>query len=111
VAECKDIDRALADLGNKINEQNKIINNLQKRQDDCCNKGNKQDQNKPTDLTPIYQRLSKIENYINVLDGDLTGITGIIKEINTHLEPLFKLLDELGSIVGKGIENVMKIFN
>jgi chromosome segregation ATPase len=81
VAECKDIDRALADLGNKINEQNRLINNLQKKQDDCCNKGNKQEQSKPTDLSAITKRIDKLEGYCDSIEHLFAQIGNLIKPI------------------------------
>jgi chromosome segregation ATPase len=81
VAECKDIDRALADLSNKINEQNRLINNLQKRQDDCCNKGNKQQQNKPTDLSAITKRLETLEGYCDSIEQLFAQIGNLLKPI------------------------------
>lgn len=83
MAECKDIDKALAKLGNKIDAQNKCcsevkaelgrLNNRIGKLERDFNQALKPGQNKNPDLTAIYKRLAQIENYINILDS--TGKT------------------------------------
>jgi archaellum component FlaC len=110
--QCKDIDAALANLNNALNRINQRMGDLERKQRECCDgkNGGNQQKTKETDLTPIYERLSKIEGYINALDAEFKAISQIIKSINEHLEPLFKILDDLGSLIIGGVSSVIKIF-
>ncbi|MBD2360048.1 primosomal replication protein [Anabaena minutissima FACHB-250] len=93
MAECKDIDKALANLAKKIDAQNQCCNESKaeiKRLKDRigalerANKNNnngKQQQTKPQDLTPIYKRLNKLENYCESVESFIKGIEPLIKSL------------------------------
>lgn len=87
MAECKDIDKALANLQGKINEQNKRIRDVENLQKQCCDKKENGDKNKPTDLTEINRRLEKVEK-------DILTLGGVVKEVIDDLKDALDSLDE-----------------
>lgn len=68
MAECKDIGGVLTKLNKKIDDQNKLIQDLQKQLNKCCGSNSNNNRNRQN-LTDIYKRLAKIEAYINALDN------------------------------------------
>ncbi|MBH8563774.1 hypothetical protein I8748_16510 [Nostoc sp. CENA67] len=87
MSQCTDIDAALKRLENKINEQNKAIADLKKKQEQCCSsKSNTQNpKNNQTDLTAILKRLAKAEK-------DILELGGIVKEV---IDDIKEILDSL----------------
>ncbi|MBD2344170.1 hypothetical protein [Anabaena subtropica] len=88
MAECKDIDRALANLAKKIDAQNKCceenkkaIDDLKKRMGNLERAQRQQQPNNRTDLTSINRRLAAIERYINVLDGTGNALKAGLEQI------------------------------
>ncbi len=86
---CKDIDKALKELGSKIDAQVKCCQENKKAIDDLNNRvkrlerggNNRQGNDRNIDLTPIYQRLAKIESYINALDATGNALKEGLKQI------------------------------
>jgi small-conductance mechanosensitive channel len=87
MAECKDIDRALANLGRKIDAQNKCCEANKKAINDLKNRignlerGNRNQPKDKVDLTSINRRLSAIERYINILDGTGNALKAGLEQI------------------------------
>jgi archaellum component FlaC len=101
MAECKDIDRALSNLGKKIDAQNKCCSEVKaelgRLKNSINSLGNrvgklerdiqsgKQKQTKPQDLTAIYKRLDALENYCLSVEKVFADIEksfgGIMKQV------------------------------
>jgi hypothetical protein len=83
VADCKDIDKALAALSAKIDAQNQQITDIKRKQEQCCknNNQNNNQKDKSTDLSPIYQRLNKLEQYCESVEYLFAQLANIIKPI------------------------------
>ena len=96
MAECKDIDRALADLGRKIDDQNKQIADLRKKQEECCG-----DNNNDNNDSSLAKRVAAIERYINALDSDIKKITTKGYEIIGYLQDI---LDDFSTFFEKIVE-------
>lgn len=77
---CKDIDKGLADLNAAINRLNNRLNNLEKKQKECC------DKDKPTDLSALVKRIEKAEK-------DILELGGVVK---TVIDDIKDILDSLG---------------
>ncbi len=73
---CKDIDRGLADLQAAINRLNNRLNNLERKQNECC-----KDKDKPTDLSALLKRLEKAEKDILELGGVVKTVIDDVKDI------------------------------
>lgn len=102
MADCKDIDAALAKLSSKIDGLNGRLNNLEKEQKRCCDLKN--ENNDKVDLEPIYKRLAAIEKYINLFDDEL-------KSIATKIQNAGKFLGELLDIVDLIFEKIINSIN
>lgn len=73
-------------IGNKVNALESQANNFNSRITKLeTDKGLGNQNNNPTDLTPIYQRLSKIESYINKFDAAVSQTIAPLKELATLL--------------------------
>jgi hypothetical protein len=89
VADCKDIDRALANLSRKIDAQNRCCEANKKAIADLNNRlrnlerGNKPNsqKDKPQDLTDIYKRLNRLEQYCLSIESLFTQIGNVVKPI------------------------------
>lgn len=81
---CKDIDTGLAALNRKIDEQNKRLRELERKQQQCC-EGHQDDKN--TDLSQILRRLKKAET-------DILELGGIIKTVIDDLKDLLDAATE-----------------
>ncbi|PHJ95166.1 hypothetical protein VF04_20125, partial [Nostoc linckia z7] len=87
-----------------INRLNKRLDNLERKQNDCCeNKNNNSNSN-------LEKRVSRIESYINALHKDLDAIGKLIKDINNLLEPALILLEKMGTVVLKAVTAVTSVF-
>jgi prefoldin subunit 5 len=65
---------------------------------------------KVNQLTKLITRIEKIEAYINHLHSDLKVVGSLINEIQSHVEPILKALDGLGSFVLKAVNSVIAKF-
>lgn len=65
MAECKDIDAALGRLSSKIDGLNGRLNDLEKKQKECCDK--KEYKPQDVNLEPLIRRISKLENDLQVI--------------------------------------------
>ncbi|GAX41532.1 hypothetical protein NIES4075_25050 [Tolypothrix sp. NIES-4075] len=86
MADCKDIDAALAKLSSKIDGLGNRLNDLERKQKECCDNKDKNQNKKDVDLSAIEKRLDAIERYINKLDEEIKLITNKIIEIAGWLE-------------------------
>ncbi|PHJ59444.1 hypothetical protein VF14_27060 [Nostoc linckia z18] len=78
---CKDIDAGLAALNAAINRLNKRLDNLERKQNECCD-----NKDKPTDLSALLKRLEKAEK-------DILELGGVVK---TVIDDIKDILDSLG---------------
>ncbi|MFN6499783.1 MAG: hypothetical protein RMX65_022710 [Nostoc sp. DedQUE01] len=105
---CKDINEGLAQLNTAIGKVNTRLNNLERKQQECCDKNSddlnalklsinrinyrlndlekKQNKN-PNDLSAILKRLKKAED-------DILDLGGIIKTIVDDLKDILDSLNE-----------------
>ncbi len=82
---CKDIDQGLAALNRKIDEQNKRLRELERKQQECCdNKGKPEEK---TDLSAILKRLKKAED-------DILDLGGVVKTVIDDLKDLLDAANE-----------------
>ncbi|MDZ8240146.1 MAG: hypothetical protein RMZ69_23855 [Nostoc sp. ChiQUE01a] len=96
---CKDIDEALEQLNTAVSKVNTRLNNLERKQNECCNK-NSNDLNaainqinsrlnnlerklkeQPTDFSEILKRLKKAETDILELGGVVRTVIDDLKDI------------------------------
>ena len=96
MSQCTDVDKALADLGRKIDEQNRRIADLKKKQEECC--GDNKNGNNDSSLA---KRVAAIERYINALDSDIKKITTKVNEISGYLQDI---LDDISTFFEKIVE-------
>ncbi|MBL1199902.1 MAG: hypothetical protein FWK04_12640 [Nostoc sp. GBBB01] len=80
---CKDIDKGLGDLSAAVDRLNKRLDNLERKQNECCND---KDKNKLTDLSALLKRLEKAEK-------DILELGGVVKTI---IDDVKDILDSLG---------------
>lgn len=78
MAECKDIDKALGNLGNALDQMKQRMGKLEAEQKRCC--GDKQPENK-VDLTTIQNRLERLESYCDSIEQLFAQIGNLIKPI------------------------------
>lgn len=98
MAECKDIDRALANLARKIDAQNACCEANKKAIADLNGRINKlekgeqvkQGQNKQQDLTNILKRLSKLEVLVDAIEKFVLAVAPLLRLLQKF--SLFKLL-------------------
>lgn len=129
MAECKDLASALKRLESAINKQNQCCNDIQKQLKNLESRigalernatGGKQQLTKPQDLTEIYKRLGKIEQKISlidrwalVVDGDLRNIGKSVKafteEVGKTLDFLFSFLELFGT-VSNLVSSIARVF-
>ena len=86
MAECKDIDTAIANLSRKVDSQNQKIRDLERKQKECCDKINKP-KDDSTDLSAILKRIQKIEK-------DILDLGGVIKTVIDDLKDLLDAATE-----------------
>ena len=102
MSQCTDVDKALKNLEDKINAQNREIARLRQLQQQCCaNKGND---------NSLAGRVAAIERYINALDRDIKGITGKVNEINEYLQDIFKSVDGFFEKITNGFAVIGRLF-
>ncbi len=75
---CRDIDQGLASLNRKIDEQNKKIRDLERKQAECCKD---KDNDKKTDLSALLKRLDESEKNILELGGVIKDIVDDLKDL------------------------------
>lgn len=75
---CKDIDQGLAALNRKIDEQNKRLRDLERKQKECCDN---QKDDKNTNLSEILKRLKKAETDILELGGVVQTVIDDLKDL------------------------------
>jgi len=109
MADCKDIDAALANLASKINDYAQKLSDLERLQKQCCD--NKDKKNKEADLSGINKRLDDIERYINKLDEEIKLITDKAKEIGGYLRDLLDSADSIIEKIFGSITFFSKLFN
>lgn len=80
MAECKDIDAAIANLSKKVDSQNQKIREIERKQKECCNNLNKPKQEN-TDLSAILKRIQKIEKDILDLGGVVMTVIDDLKDL------------------------------
>ncbi|BDA73061.1 hypothetical protein CAL7716_072270 [Calothrix sp. PCC 7716] len=96
MAECKDIDKALQELGGKIDGFNDRLKNLDdrlKKAEKCCNNKTKQEEGKGDDLTDILRRLAKLEDVVNKIAAYIESLENAIKAAITPLKVLVSLFN------------------
>lgn len=81
---CKDIDVGLAALNRKIDAQNQRIRELERKQKQCC-EGSQNDNN--VDLSQILKRLKKAEK-------DILELGGVVKTVIDDLKDLLDAATE-----------------
>lgn len=109
MADCKDIDAALARLSGKIDGLGNRLNELDRKQKECCD--NKDKNKKDDDLSELKKRLDAIERYINKLDEEIKLITGKVAEIGGFFG---EILDSADGIIEKMFGSITffsKLFN
>jgi len=102
MADCKEIDAALANLAAKID-------GLERRQRECCD--NKDKNPKDTDLSELKKRLDAIEKYINKLDEEIKLITDKVKEIGGFFGDLLDSADGILNKIFGSITMFTNLFN
>jgi prefoldin subunit 5 len=107
MADCKEIDAALGRLSSKIDGLNARLNNLERKQKECCNKKD----DKGDNLEGLIKRVAKIETYINQLDGEIQSITNIATDIGNALKELLDIVDSFFGKVSGSIQWFTKLFN
>lgn len=80
MADCKEIDAALAGLSGKIDGLNGRLNGLEARQKECCD--NKQ-QNQNTDLSALIKRIAKLEKDLQVIIDFIVAVRPILNTLST----------------------------
>ena len=88
MADCKEIDKALADLSRKIDGLNRRLDDTDRRvknAEKCCNNKLEQGEKKEPDLADIMRRLSALENAVNKV---LQYIESLENAIKASLNPL-----------------------
>jgi archaellum component FlaC len=89
---------AINSINPKLSSLGKEIKSLADQVNKCCNGqgSNPQPQPQPqpnNNLSSIYDRLTKIENYINAIDGHFKTIGTKFKSIGDRLEKIFKVFE------------------
>lgn len=108
---CRDIDQGLAALNRKIDEQNKRLRDLERKQRECCD--NKKPADKPaekTDLTAILKRLTELEKVQEVLKtGTVESLNNFadIENTNQDLIQAFKGLYEMVTPLIDGVSTIV----
>jgi len=109
MADCKEIDAALARLSGKIDGLSDRLNGLEARQRECCD--NKDKNPKDTDLSELKKRLDAIEKYINKLDEEIKLITDKVKEIGGFFGDLLDSADGILNKLFGSITMFTNLFN
>ncbi|BAZ50130.1 hypothetical protein NIES4103_27440 [Nostoc sp. NIES-4103] len=109
MSQCTDVDAALRRLENKINEQNKAIADLRKKQQQCCDGSNSKNLSN-TDLRELRLRVAALEKTSEALKLGIVGclenfadIENTNREITLAFQGIFQivnpLLDSVSSIM------------
>jgi hypothetical protein len=78
MADCKEIDAALARLSGKIDGLNGRLNGLEARQKECCD--NKPQNPSDVDLEALIKRISELEKTVKAISSFLLeGLRPLIK--------------------------------
>lgn len=76
MSQCTDVDKALKNLEDKIDAQNKEIARLRQLQQQCCNSKNGTSNN-----SDLEKRVARLESYCN-------SIEKLFKEIQDVIQPI-----------------------
>lgn len=90
MSQCTDVDAALKRLGEKVDAQNKVIDNLRNQLNQCCGDKNKQQNNKPYNDSELRRRINSLElqtaNHRDVLESLNAGIKAFGDAIKKFLD-------------------------
>jgi chromosome segregation ATPase len=103
--QCKDIDAALANLNRKIDSLNKRLADTERKQKECCDKKeNNQNNNKPTDLTEIIRRLVALEKTQEALKTGIADIENTNRDFTLAFQGLYDLINPIFESLSSIIE-------
>lgn len=114
MADCKDIDAALAQLsskidgfGNKLNDLNNRLNDLDRKQKECCDK--KERKPPETNLEALIKRIAKLEDTQEALKIGIVEILNNFAHIGSINTDFALAFDGLYELINPVIESVSSI--
>lgn len=108
MADCKEVDAALAALSAKIDSFNNKLNNLEQKQKECCDKKNNP---KDDSSEALLKRIAAIDKYINQLDGEIELVTNKVKEIGDFFKEMLETVDDFFGKIANSLILFTKLFN
>ena len=86
MSQCTDVDKALAALEKKIDDQNREIARLNKLQQQCCNSksGNNSNNNN------LEKRVKRLEELVKAIEEFVLAMAPLLKVLKNF--PLFRIL-------------------
>ncbi|WP_414574308.1 hypothetical protein [Nostoc sp. CCY 9925] len=101
---CKDINEGLAQLNAAINRVNTRLNNLEKKQNECCDKNSNDLNALKSAINQMNSRLNDLEKKQNDNPNDLSAILKRLKKAETDIL-------ELGGVVRTVIDDLKDILD
>ena len=111
MADCKEIDAALAKLSGKIDGLNGRLNDLESKQKQCCEKKGNNSNPKDDDLTELIKRIQEIEKIQEALKigivetlNNFAQIESVNKDFASAFAGLYELINPMLESVSSIIE-------